>query len=252
MKKTLYKITIISLMLFLLSCKTQDEVTSINEKYAQSIFESAQNAWPQLNKAWENNLYQQLRLIVADKENAWAIDDSSIVKIPYEEITKRNLPVEYFHYQQIEWSDKRPTLYMSLGRLCLQRKKRGFRRVAYPKFSMVLSMKPFIFLFMKNGSYPQQRIILEQRSIPPRLHHDSIETVLFGPYLLPFKVTVMVSVTHDIGLNGGKKSTQMRQAASTQPMLLKGVRSISKRFRKFARKAYILIRNNTTTHSEKN
>ena len=178
MKKTLYKITIISLMLFLLSCKTQDEVTSINEKYAQSIFESAQNAWPQLNKAWENNLYQQLRLIVADKESAWAIDDSSIIKIPYEEITKRNLPVEYFHYQQIEWSDKRPTLYMSLGEVLPAAEKARFQAGGVPEIFYGAVHEAFHIFVHEEWKLPattdNSRATVYPASFTPRFYRNSI------------------------------------------------------------------------------
>jgi len=85
------------------------------EEYVQRIFSATQQAWPGLQQVWNTPLYNQLRLVVADDHNAWALDSHSLTRIPYTEIQNRHLTVEYLSYKQIQWSDARPTLFVGLG-----------------------------------------------------------------------------------------------------------------------------------------
>lgn len=86
-----------------------------NAEYVDAVRLAVQKVWPRLNTVWGTDIYNDLRLVMADKEQAWAIDSKSIISIPYEEIKKRSLPVEFMYFKKIDWSDKRPTLFVSMG-----------------------------------------------------------------------------------------------------------------------------------------
>jgi hypothetical protein len=72
------------------------------EEYVNSIYSATRQAWPMLENVWDTHVYRQLRLIVADDHNAWAIDSKSLTKLPYSEIQQRHLPVDYMYYQEIQ------------------------------------------------------------------------------------------------------------------------------------------------------
>jgi len=111
----LFSIITTSLIVIFSSSSSQAEVNLKNEAYVESIFSATRKAWPALEKVWETDIFRKLRLVVADDKNAWAIDSQTLIKIPYSEIQRRNLSIEYMHYQIIQWPDGRPTLYVSLG-----------------------------------------------------------------------------------------------------------------------------------------
>lgn len=85
------------------------------EAYVNSIYSATRQAWPVLENVWDTHVYRQLRLVVADDHNAWAVDSKSLTRLPYSEIQRRHLPVEYMYYRKIQWPDGRPTIYVSLG-----------------------------------------------------------------------------------------------------------------------------------------
>ncbi|EIG9089348.1 hypothetical protein I5O28_03430 [Serratia marcescens] len=85
------------------------------EEYVKCIYASTSKVWPEIEKVWNTLAYRNIRLIVADSHDAWAIDSKNLIKIPYSEIQQRHLAVEYLHYQEIQWPDGRPTIYVSLG-----------------------------------------------------------------------------------------------------------------------------------------
>lgn len=95
------------------SLAEKKEIT--NEEYVNAIYLAVQRAWPVMENVWDTTMYRKIRLIVADDHNAWAIDSNSITKISYDEIQQRHLPVDYMHYQEIQYPDGRPTIYISLG-----------------------------------------------------------------------------------------------------------------------------------------
>ncbi|EUM08119.1 hypothetical protein L465_03651 [Enterobacter sp. BIDMC 29] len=102
------------------------------EEYVNSIYSATRQAWPVLENVWDTHVYRQLRLIVADDHNAWAIDSKSLTKLPYSEIQQRHLPVDYMHYQEIQWPDSRPTIYVSLGTTLPPEEKARFQSETKP------------------------------------------------------------------------------------------------------------------------
>ncbi|WP_164141770.1 hypothetical protein [Serratia marcescens] len=103
-----------------------------NEIYVNSIYTATRQAWPVLENVWGTHVYRQLRLIVADAHNAWAVDSKSLTKLPYSEIQRRHLPVEYMYYQEIQWPDGRPTIYVSLGATLPPEEKSRFQSEKNP------------------------------------------------------------------------------------------------------------------------
>lgn len=103
-----------------------------HEDYINSVYSASRLAWPVLENIWGTHVYRQLRLIVADDHNAWSVDSKSLIKIPYNEIQKRQLPIKYLHYQEIQWPDGRPTIYVSLGSVLPTEEKARFQSEKNP------------------------------------------------------------------------------------------------------------------------
>lgn len=123
-----------------------------NEAYVNSIYSAARKAWPALEQVWDTHIYRQLRLIVADDRNAWAIDSKTLTKIPYTEIQKRHLSVEYMYYQEIQWTDDRPTIYVSLGATLPPEEKALFQseKEPVPTLFSVATHEAFHFFVQTN------------------------------------------------------------------------------------------------------
>lgn len=120
---------------FLISLSGMGQAASrdiTTKEYVNHIYLAAHQAWPALENVWGTHVYQELRLIIADGNNAWAVDSKKLTKIPYSEIQQRHLPVEYMHYQEIKWTDGRPTIYVSLGTTLPDEEKKRFHSEKEP------------------------------------------------------------------------------------------------------------------------
>jgi hypothetical protein len=156
------------------------------EVYVNSVYSAIRQAWPELEKVWDTHVYRKLRLIVADDHNAWAVDSRSLTKLPYSEIQQRHLPVEYMHYQKIQWPDGRPTIYVSLGATLPPEEKARFHseKDPVPAIFGIATHEAFHF-FVQAKTWQREVPENKSRATPypvqatPRLYRNSIIRALY-------------------------------------------------------------------------
>jgi hypothetical protein len=88
--------------------------TATNE-YVRALSSAAKRSWPKLDAVWGSSVYGKLTLVVADGRRAWEITRRGSKLLPYAEITKRNLSVEYHNFSRITWRNGDPAIYVGLG-----------------------------------------------------------------------------------------------------------------------------------------
>lgn len=179
-----------SCFFFLISLSWQCQAASkdiTNDVYVSYIYSAARQAWPALENVWDTQMYRQLRLVVADDNNAWAIDSKSLTKLPYSEIQRRNLPVEYMHYQEIQWTDGRPTIYVSLGASIPPEEKARFqsREESVPELFNVATHEAFHFFVQTNvwkriSPDNNSRATIYPIQVAPRFYRNSIIRSLYA------------------------------------------------------------------------
>lgn len=157
------------------------------EAYVNSIYSATRQAWPVLENVWDTHVYRQLRLIVADDHNAWAVDSKSLTKLPYSEILWRHLPVEYMHYQEIQWPDGRPTIYVSLGATLPPEEIARFQseKDPVPTLFNVATHEAFHFFVQANvwkriSAGNDSRATLYPVQVTPRFYRNSIIRSLYA------------------------------------------------------------------------
>lgn len=157
------------------------------EDYVDSVYLATSKTWPLLEKVWDTPVYRKLRIVIADDHNAWAIDSKSLLKIPYSEIVHRHLPVEFMHYQDIEWSDGRPTLYISMGAsLPLDEIKRfQTEQNPVPLLFNIATHEAF-HCYVQQGKWRKEMVDKDSRATPypiesaPRFYRNSIIRSLYS------------------------------------------------------------------------
>lgn len=159
------------------------EITT--EEYVNTLYSAIQRTWPALENLWDTTLYQQLRLIIADDRKAWSVDSRCLISIPYNEIQKLYLPVEYGNFQPLHWSDNRPTLFISLGVTLPPEEKARFQSTVtpVPYILRLATHEAFHFFVQKNGwADPQSssRATIYPAQSSPRMYRNSIIWSLFA------------------------------------------------------------------------
>lgn len=133
-RRTLFKLILTGIfcMISLPGLSQADNADITAEEYVKHIFAATSRAWPELEKTWNTTAFRNIRLIVADSHDAWAVDSKNLIKIPYSEVQQRHLAVEYMNYQEIQWPDGRPTIYVSMGPSLPEEEKARFRSEKKP------------------------------------------------------------------------------------------------------------------------
>lgn len=161
------------------------EITT--EAYVNAIYSATRQAWPVLENVWDTQVYRNLRLIVADDHNAWAIDSKSIIKIPYSEVQRRNLPVEYSSFQEVKWSDGRPTIYVGLGANLPPEEEIRFQKetAPVPMIFNIATHEAFHYFVQTNGwkklsPHTEARATSYPVDATPRFYRNSILRALYA------------------------------------------------------------------------
>ena len=157
------------------------------EAYVNSIYSAVRKTWPVLEQVWDTHVYRQLRLIVADDQNAWAIDSKSLMKIPYKELQHHHLPGEFTDYKEIKWPDGRPTIYFSLGKTLPLEEKARFRTENNPVPSVFsLATHEAFHFFVQTDAWKKTASGNDSRSSPfpvqaaPIIYRNSIIRSLYA------------------------------------------------------------------------
>ncbi|KGT92699.1 hypothetical protein [Enterobacter cancerogenus] len=164
------------------------DITS--EEYVKQIYIATSTAWPEIEKIWSTPAFRNIRLIIADSRDVWAVDSKSMTKIPYSEVKQRNLSVEYMHYKEIQWPDGRPTLYISMGSSLPEKEKSRFRseKKPVPELFNVATHEAFHF-FVQAASWKdeEQGVFTRATAYPvqplPRLYRNNIIRALYASLL---------------------------------------------------------------------
>ncbi|SMG61115.1 hypothetical protein [Cedecea sp. NFIX57] len=220
----------------------------ITEVYVNSIYSAIRQEWTVLENVCDTHVHRKLRLIVTDNHNAWAIDSKSLTKLPYSE-KQRHLPFEYMHCMKIQGSGGRPTISASLGATLPPERNARFQTETKPAPALfnVATHEAFHFFVPANVWKKYQQIMIRGQHLTQlRLPPESIWAILFGLYILLCGEIKMDWITCDFGLTSERNYTQMMQATSGKPIIMKAVHGMLKLMRKLLRKA------NASTHQSFN